>query len=629
MTKHFTLLAASILMLLIQPARSQNDPYFIPGTFKNAIENGTRNTDGTPGEKYWINHADYNIDVDVHPETGMIKGSAGITYFNNSPDSLKYILFRLYQDIYRKGNARQFSIGNVDLTDGVEISNIEIDGTAYDPASRKVNRSSSNMYVRLDRPIPPHSKADVKIGWSFKMPQKRWIRFGQYNPNHLFVAYWYPQIAVYDDINGWDRIEYAGMVEFYNDPNNFDVNITVPGNFVVWATGVLQNPSEILGRDVLRKYEEAKTSDEVVQIIRHDDYSSENVTKSGDKNTWHFKAEGVPDFAFAASYGSAWDALSPVVDGSSGRRVMISAVYPDSVVHYEDVAGIARNAVEYMSNELPGVPFPYPEVTVFANGRKNGGMEFPMMVNDGAPDDYADLEGLTFHEISHNYFPFFMGTNERRYAFMDEGWARYLPTGFLEKYAPEDPYFQRTINQYNSFAGSVNELPPMIPTYIFNDYQTQRMAAYTRPATAYSVLRQIMGDDLFKAAMDEYIRRWNHKHPSPWDFFNTFNMVAGEDLSWFWNPWFFERGSADLTIKSLTPDNVILIQKVGIMPVPVQLTITFEDGSEATILKNARVWADGEEMLAVPVMENKKIKTIALGNDLIPDTNPADNRWER
>lgn len=628
MTKQFTLLAAFILMLLIQPARSQNDPYFVPETFKNAIDNGTRNPDGTPGENYWINHADYNVDVEVHPETGMINGSAGITYFNNSPDSLKYIVFRLYQDIYRKGNSRQFSIGNVDLTDGVEISNIEIDGTGYDPASRKVTRSSTNMYVSLDRPIPPHSKADVKIGWSFKMPQKRWIRFGQYNADHLFVAYWYPQIAVYDDINGWDKIEYAGMVEFYNDPNNFDVNITVPGKFVVWATGVLQNPSEVLGQVVLKKFETAKTSDKVVQIIRHDDYNSGNVTKSGDKNTWHFKAEGVPDFAFAASYGSAWDAVSPVVDGASGRRVMISAVYPDSVVHYEDVAGIARNAVEYMSNELPGVPFPYPEVTVFANGRKNGGMEFPMMVNDGAPDDYADLEGLTFHEISHNYFPFYMGTNERRYAFMDEGWARYLPTGFLEKYAPEYPYFQRTIKQYNNFAGSVNELPPMIPTYIFNDYQTQRMAAYTRPATAYSMLRQILGDDLFKAAMDEYIRRWNHKHPSPWDFFNTFNRVAGEDLSWFWNPWFFERGSADLAIKSLTPEHVILIQKVGIMPVPVELNITFEDGSATTISRNARVWAGGEEMIAVPVMENKKIKTISLGNELIPDTNPTDNSWE-
>jgi len=509
----------------------------------------------------------------------------------------------------------------------MEISKLSVDNSEIDLSSRKVYYTTTNMYVNLDEPLLPESSKTIGISWSFKMPQKRWIRFGQYSKKHLFVGYWYPQIAVYDDVAGWDRIEYAGMVEYYNDPNNFDINITVPSDFVVWATGELQNAGEVFQSGIVTKYENAMVSDEVIRIITDQDYQNKSVTKPGKTHTWNFKAVGVPDFAFAASTGSNWDAVSLTVDPLTGRRVLISSVYPDSAVHYEDVAMIARNAVEYMSEELPGVPYPYPQATVFANGRKTGGMEFPMMANDGAPDDYDDLQGLTFHEVFHNYFPFFMGTNERKYAFMDEGWARYLPMGFLEKYAPQDNYFQRSVAQYESFAGSDNELPPMIPTYIFNDYQTQRMAAYTRPAVAYYLLHQMLGDKKFKMAMKEYIRRWAGKHPMPYDFFNTFNDVVGEDLSWFWEPWFFQQGYPDLSIKDLTDENTLIIEMKGLMPVPLELEVVYEDGTKDRISKDARIWAKGFKVLEFPLVRDKAVKSVILGNDLIPDSRPKDNTW--
>jgi aminopeptidase N len=290
---------------------------------------------------------------------------------------------------------------------------------------------------------------------------------------------------------------------------------------------------------------------------------------------------------------------------------------------------IARNAVEYMSNDLPGWPFPYPQVTVFANGRKTGGMEFPMMANDGAPDDYADLQGLTFHEIFHNYFPFFMGTNERKYAFMDEGWARYLPTGFLEKHEPKDNYLERTMALYSKFAGSENEMPPMTPTYIINDYQSQRMATYTRPAIAYHFLRESLGPEIFKVALLEFIERWQGRHPSPYDFFNTFNNVAGEDLSWYWAPWFFEQGYPDLGIKDITEDNLVLVEKLGNIPVPVEITITYIDGSEEMISRSARVWRDGAKLVAIQLYADKEVKEITLGSDLIPDSFRENNLWRR
>lgn len=617
-----------IFLLFSIECIAQNHVWQFPHNYQNAYKNQTRSTDGKPGSKYWINHADYKIDVIVDPETGLISGSANITYFNNSPDTLNQMVFRLYQDIYKKGNSRQFAIGNEDLTDGTQISRMEIGNIDYEMNSSKVSVSATNMIVNLDIPIAPNSEVKVQIEWNFKMPQKRWIRFGQYSSEHLLVAYWYPQIAVYDDIDGWDRIEYAGMVEFYNDPNNFEVNITVPSGFVVWGTGELQNPEKVFQTEIVDRFEKAKTSDEVLRIMTQEDYKNGKVTKSGSGNVWKFKAVNVPDFAFATSTGSNWDAVSLVVDPQTRRRVLISAVYPDSAVHYEDVAMITRNAVEYMSFELPGEPFPYPQTTVFANGRKTGGMEFPMMANDGAPDDYADLVGLTYHEVFHNYFPFFMGTNERKYAFMDEGWARYFPTGFLEKYEPQDAYFQRSVSQYENFAGSENELPPMIPTYIFNDYQTQRMAAYTRPAVAYHLLRLTLGDDLFKTALHEYISRWNRKHPMPYDFFNTFNDVAGEDLSWFWQPWFFEKGYPDLAIKELSPENILVVEKIGSFPVPVEIKVFYEDGTMKQISENASVWADGKNTISVSLDKKIKIEKIELGNDMIPDSDRSNNLWK-
>lgn len=624
--KKFNLLLLATLFLCSFSV-SQNDPYLFSLEFQQAIAKKTRTETGIPGPAYWQNHADYSISVEINPETGLLSGSESIICFNQSPDTLKKIVFRLYQNIYKKGNSRQFAVSPEDLTDGMEITNLKIDGQVYDVKSKKVSNTATNMVVRLDQPLLPGTSANISLDWNFSFPTQRKIRSGLYNSGHLLAAYWYPQVAVYDDIDGWDMVDYAGMVEFYNDFNNFEVKITMPGQFVVWATGGLQNPGKVLSKEIAGRYEKSKTSDEVVNIISQADYQEGNVTKKGEKHTWEFVASGVPDFVFAASDHANWDATSLVVDKQSGRRVQVSAVYPDSAVHYEKVAKMTRDAVEFMSFEWPGYPFPYPQSTVFANGRKTGGMEFPMMANDGAPDDLADLTGLTYHEVFHNYMPFAMGTNERKWAFMDEGWARFLPTFFLQKQVPEDKYFQRSIGAYEEFAGKQNELPPIIPTYIFNDYQTQRMAAYTRPAIAYHLLKMTLGDDVFKKALHLYMSRWMGKHPQPADFFQTFNDAAGEDLSWFWKPWFYEFGYPDLSIKEVTSDGVLVIEREGSFPVPVEVTITSENGKNRLISENASVWKDGKTLLTIPLENFQTITSIELGSDLIPDVNREDNSW--
>jgi hypothetical protein len=619
-----------ILFSVLLFANGQSQPMAdqMSQNYRKAYQAGTRSVDGKPGPDYWINRASYDIDVEVTPASGSISGKATIRYTNNSPDTLTQLVFRLYQDIYKKGNARQFPLGNSDLTDGVQISALTIDGKSYDVEGNRVSGSFTNMTIQLFEPLLHDRTAEIKIEWNFKLPQKRFIRFGQYRPDHLFAAYWYPQIAVYDDIDGWDKNEYVGMVEFYNDHNDFDVNISVPGGFAVWGTGILQNPAQVLGHAKARLLEKAAGSADIVNIIEPNDYHNLDEFSNSASNTWQFHAEAVPDFAFAVSGISQWDATSVIVDSASGRRVLISAVYPPGQTHYNKVAGIAREAVQYMSFRWPGMPFPYPAATVFANSLKTGGMEFPMMANDGAPDDLADLQGLTYHEIFHNYFPFAMGTNERKYAFMDEGWAHYFPTGFLAEVSPETIYFQHSIENYAAFAGSENELPPMIPTYIFNDYTTQRMAAYTRPAVAYHLLRQELGDAVFGSALREYMRRWQGKHPMPYDFFATFDQVSGQSLEWFWKPWFFDRGFPDLSLKAPDENNVIQILRQGSMPVPVFLHIDFTDGTSAVIEKKASVWKDGKSILEVSAPSQKTIKNMVLGNEWIPDSKPNDNHWQ-
>ncbi|MDD2632230.1 MAG: M1 family metallopeptidase [Bacteroidales bacterium] len=615
--------------LLVANVQSQPLADQMPENYRKAYQAGTRSADGNPGPNYWINHSSYDIDVEVAPATGLISGKATIRYTNNSPDTLTQLVFRLYQDIYKKGNARQFILPTSDLTDGVLITSLAIDGHTYDPQGKKVSRSATNMTVQLQNLLFAKQTAEVKIEWNFRMPQDHFIRVGQYLPEHLFAGYWYPQVAVYDDIDGWDRHEYQGMVEFYNDHNDFRVNITVPGGFAVWATGLLQNPLEVLGDEKSGLLEKAANSDEIEHIIQADDYQKHYKFTGSASSTWKFKADRVPDFAFAVSSIALWDATSVMVDSVSGRRVLISAVYPPGLTHYEKVAGIARQAVQYMSFQWPGVPFPYPQATVFANGRKTGGMEFPMMANDGAPDDLADLQGLTYHEIFHNYFPFAMGTNERKYAFMDEGWAHYLPTGFLAQVSPGYVYLQNSVRNYASFAGSENELPPMIPTYILNDYTSQRMAAYTRPAVAYHLLRQELGDAVFGSALREYFQRWQGKHPMPYDFFAIFDRVSGQSLEWFWRPWFFENGRPDLAVEPPDDGNTVRIRRLGIMPVPVYLQIDFTDGTSTVIEQKASVWKDGLQNFEIAVPAQKAIERLELGNEWIPDSNPANNQWQR
>ena len=610
--------------------QAQKDKLFIPRDVRTAYEKGTRSLDGQPGANYWQNRAEYEIKAELIPSQRTLRGTQQISYYNQSPDSLKRLVIRLYQDILRKGNLRDWPVNVSDLHDGVAIERLLINGQSVDLSAENegVTRRGTNLIIKLDQPISPGSQTSLEMDWQFIISRTSNIRMGAYDSTTFFMAYWYPQIAVYDDVNGWDTYNYTGMQEYYNDFNDYKVEITVPKNFIVWATGDLQNVSDVLTPDYVQRYKTGQISDTVLTIISEDDLARGGVTQNKDKLTWIYQAKNVPDFAFGSSDHYLWDMVSLVVDEKSPQRVLIDAAYNPQSADFYEVADIARKAIEFFSTRMPGVPYPYSAMTVF-NG--SGGMEFPMIVNDGSQPSFAATVGLTAHEIAHTYFPFYMGTNERKYAWMDEGWAVMLPWQFQAEMVENHDRLATTIVEYTFSAGKEMDLPLMTPSIVYSShvhYPGYRFNSYTKSAVAYQMLLELLGEDLFKQALHEFMRRWNGKHPLPWDFFFAFDAVAGENLSWFWNSWFFEPGYPDLGIgqvKQKSGKSEIEIIRHGNMVIPVHLRVVFEDDSEEIIRKSARVWQKSAERIIVPVKHKKKIKRLELGHIHIPDINRRNN----
>lgn len=623
-----------LVLLIVSSSflHAQKSKMFIPLNFKKAYDSGTRTLDGKPGPNYWQNGSDYKINAEFDPATRTLTGSETIIYKNNSPNKLNMLVVRLYQDYYRKEVSRDGQANPEDLTDGTKITRLIVNGESVEMDPKKpfaARRNNTNLIVSLKKPVESKTEAKIEIDWSYQMPKNSRMRGGMYGPTTFFVSYWYPQMAVYDDTDGWDMKAYKGSVEFYNDFCNFDVNITVPEKYVVWATGVLQNGKENFSSQMFGKVQAAMKSDKVMNVITKEDIEKGNVTASSSKLTWHYKAEHVPDFVFAAGSEMLWDASTLKLP--NGKETFISSIYHKDTKNAEEIADYARKSIDHFSNKMPGVPYPYPAMTVF-NSNGGGGMEYPMMVNDGVGPNKAANVGVTAHEIAHTYMPFYMGINERKYAFMDEGWAVMLTYDAQESILPGSNPRGNDGMQLSFLMGQEGELPPTIPSDILagGGGMTYGTAVYPRAGVAYDMLRNVLGEELFKKALHEYMNRWNGKHPLPHDFFYTFNQVAGEDLEWFWVPWFYERGYAEIGIKDVTlyeGTYKTTIEREGVLPVPVKLKYTFEDGTSEEVTRPITVWKGGQREYVVEHKPSKKVEKIEIGSPNIPDVNKANNKY--
>lgn len=605
-------------------AIAQHNEIFIPREFRKAVENGTRTNKGIPGTQYFQNSAIYDMDVYFDTKTALLKGSAEIKYRNNSNDSLKFIVMRLYANLFKAEVQRQSDVEVSDLNDGVKIKKLELDDAPFDLSKIKYNQT--NMYFPLKNKLAPLTEMRLEIEWEVQMPNKTLIRMGRYDTNSYFVAYWYPQIAVYDDIEGWNFESYTGLQEFYNDYASFNVNITVPKGCIVWATGMLQNENAIFSKPVLERIKNARVSDELVRIITKEDIEKQKVLLNYDNElTWSFKADEVPDFAFGVSDSYIWDGTSVMVDSATQRRAMANAVYHKNSAAGDGVAMITRRTIQALSYEIVGYPYPYPHNTVWEG---HFGMEFPMMCNDGPGEDLFDEVFVTSHEVSHSYFPFLVGTNEQRYAWIDEGLITFIPKVIEMEYGNENAHYY--INSYSRYAmGTSYDIPLSVPTTQMSP-KTYMMQNYGRAAVGFYFLHEALGSEAFRNVLREYVLRWKGKHPTPTDLFYIFEEVSGEDWAWYWNKWFYEYGYADLALKNVSVKGGQLaldVVKLGNFPVPIKLFVVFEDNSEEQIYQDIRIWKKASNWHLEKGFD-KKIKEIRLGNKNIPDAFVEDNSFK-
>jgi hypothetical protein len=593
---------------------AQEDRFFIPQEIKQAYEKGTRSYDGQPGPNYWQNTVDYQIEVEVFPAEKKLAGTESITYYNNSPGELDVLVIRLYHDAFRKANARANRVNPDDITEGVMIDSLSVDGNKLNVSNPQlVRRQGTNLIVQLPQPIESGGNINVGIAWSQQIPVTT-IRTGAYDETSFFLAYWYPQVAVYDDVFGWDLLSYDFSTEFYNNLGNYDVTIKAPSNFTVLSTGELQNAQEILSAEHLERYQKAKTATEKVQIISPEDLEA-GVKHSSD--SWHYTASEVADFAFCLSDHYCWDAASQKVED---RQVLISSYYPARIAQQaEMVTSNQQKMMKHFSEDIPGIPYPYPEFTTFIQGIPGGGMEYPMMANNGGPG-----LGVTVHEMFHTYFPMYVRVNEKRFAWMDEGWADFTTSFLIRRFFEQNeemPLYTAVSAGVQGTLGTISDLP-LITSTQFMDNTNYGYASYPLPAFLYAVLYDHLGEELFLDCWREYIRRWAKKSPTPYDFFYTFEDVSGQDLSWFWKPWFFNFGSVDVDIVSFENGQLVLENK-GNRPVPILVQKTYKDGTEKMEDYSAEKWKDNA-IITLDIADQDKIEFLAV-NAGVPDMDMLNN----
>ncbi|MEJ5961643.1 M1 family metallopeptidase [Pedobacter immunditicola] len=611
------------LLILVSAGVFAQQSLQIPPEIQNAYNAGTRSPDGKPGPLYWQNTADYDIKVLFDPATRLLKGKVEINYVNNSPDSLKQLWFKLYPNIYKKGVPIKAKINARDLGEGVKLTALTMGGKTV--ATTNMTMEGTNMYTNIAA-LPPGDSLKINITYSYILNKGSHVRTGQVDEGSYFIAYFFPRIAVYDDIDGWNKYPYTGDEEFYNDFCNFKAELTVPKDYVVWATGDLTNANQVFQETVAGRLKKAESEDHVIDVITPLDLANKKVTKGRSAHTWKYEAKNVTDFVFALSDHYVWKSSSLVVDSLSGRRTRVDAVYnPSHKDDYEEVIQFARQTVAAMSFKFPKWPFPYSHETIF-DGLDQ--MEYPMMVNDNPVQKREDAITLTVHEIFHTMFPFYLGTNETKYGWMDEGWATMgewlisplIDTSMVNLYG---------VAQTGMTSGTKNDSPIITLTPELKG-SGSFTSSYPKPGMGYLFVKDYLGDALFTKALHHYISQWQGKHPMPYDFFNSMNEGSGKNLNWFWQRWFFEEGVTDMAIAGVNRNEegyAIQIQNKSDKPMPVHLTLEYADGSTTKIQETIGIWEKGDSLVTIQSIGVKNLKRVVLGGSHVPDKNSRDNTF--
>ncbi len=623
-----SLLGASLLA----PARASAQgpaPLYQPRAIKLTYQHGTRSPDGAPGPNYWENHAQYHIALRAAPPDRTIHGTEQIEYHNNSPDTLRALVFKLFSNVHKPGAPRIGGAAADYLTSGTHIDSFSVNGTPQ-TWGNDANVFTSKA-VRLPTPLAPHDSVAMAVAWHYDVTGGGG-REGVIDSTTYYLAYFYPRVAVYDDYNGWDTMDFTGEQEFYSDFNDYDVSITVPRNFVVWGTGTLTDAAQVLQPDVLQRFQASFTSDSTIHVASGAATQAGQTTRQDSVNTWHFAASNIPDMAFGVSDHYDWDAASVLVDDAAGRRASTQAAYNDDAKDYHYMVQFARGALNFLSHQWPGVPYPYEKSTVF---RGFADMEYPMMVNDNSNADTSFSRFVVAHEIAHTYFPFYMGINETRYGFMDEGWAttfEYLINQVdMGKPAAERLYQQFRVAGWIRDPSPLEDLPIITPEDVLKGVAYGNNA-YGKASLGYLAAKDLLGDAMFKKCLQAFIARWHGKHPIPWDFFNTFNNVSGENLNWFWRDWYFSDDYIDLAVAGVThtaKGYAVAVKNIGGMDAPFDLVLKYSDGSTDSLHETPAVWRANQARATIAVPTAKTLTSVSIDGGIWMDADTSNNRWSR
>jgi len=586
----------------------------MPSYINKAFSKGTHTISGKPGKNYWENHARYDIAITVNPPHSTVSGVEHITYFNNSPDKLDSLDIRLIVNSHRRS----------DPNAGIQVDNLMVNGAAV-PWDNKAISETVYMFP-LAKPIMPHDSVKLDITWHYLMQLGRG-RESIINPTTFYIAYFYPRVSVYDDYKGWDTQPFGGF-EFYNDFNDYKLSVTAPKNFVVVATGVLQNPSEVLTPAAAQRYKTSLTSDSTIHVATAQDMAAKSVTAQNETNTWKFAATNITDVAVAVSDTYDWDSGSVITDDKTGRRVNMAAFFADTAADFHRSVQNGRYSLNFFSNKWPGVQYPFPKSTAVQGAAD---MEYPMMMNDSHQTDMAFAELVQDHEQAHTYMPFYMGINESFYAFMDEGWAttfEYL-IGLTEKGKAGADEFYKSFRVNRWIHGShANE--PTIITPSPQIVGSSGNNSYGKASLSYLALKDMLGDDLFKKALHTYMDNWHGKHPIPWDYFYSMNTGAGKNLNWFFNNWFFTPSYCDLSLvsaKEVKGGYDLSIKNVGGFAIPFDVVATYTDGTTETFHQTPIVWEKDQKAITINIKTGKSLKSATLDNGIFMDANDKDNTW--
>jgi len=642
------LLASSAGMAAQTPPASNYDPLqtFAPFVYPQPV-NAFRTASGRPGPLFWQNRADYQIKATLEPTTRKLTGEETITYTNHSPDDLDVLWLQVEQNRYRKDARGAFGGGKfpTEFTDGEHIESVAVEGADGKLQKAEWVVSDTRMQVRLPQPLKARDgKLRLHISYSYTVPGE----FGgrtDVNPTkngEIFeIAQWYPRMCVYDDLRGWTTDPYLNN-EFYLEYGDYDYSVTVPWDMIVVGSGELLNPQDVLTKTELQRLEQARHSDTTVMIRSAEEVNDPSTRpKQSGTLTWHFRIQNSRDAVFGASKAYIWDAAR--INLPNGKTALAESAYPvESAGNgaWGRATEYVKASTEYFSKQW----YPYPYPVAINEAGSAGGMEYPSITFDSKEAKGSDLHALIAHEIGHTWFPMIVGTDERRNAWMDEGFNTFIDVYEADnfnhgEFAPKrDPeYAPGHGNPADEIVKVLTD--PDAPALLTraDDIREKYRHPVTYFKSAYGLVllrEQIIGPERFDPAFRKYIQTWAYKHPGPADFFRFMESETGEDLGWFWRGWYEYNWKLDLAVQNVAAVDgdwhkgaLVTVANLDKLVMPATLEVVYADGSKQDIRVPVETWME-HRSYDIRVDGEKAVKSATIDpNHVIPDVDRSNNTF--